>query len=215
MRRAALGFRVHSGWAVMVALAEPIAEPAVPTASMVIERCRIGLVGSGTATRTAATVQPYHAARELDIERARELIERCAGEATRLAESAVRVAIERLRVQAWEAEACGILVASGRPLPSLPDILASHPMIHTAEGELFRNALVAAGESCGLRVIGVKERGLYALAATALGAPAERLRSDVDGLGRTLGPPWGQDEKYAALVAWVALSEHCRQPIDD
>jgi hypothetical protein len=215
MRRAALGFRAHSGWAVMVVVAEPMAAPAVPTASMVIERRRIDLGGAETAARTAAAVQPYHAARELDLERARQIIEHCVDEATRLAGNAVRVAIEELRVKAWEVAACGILLASGRPLPSLAEILASHSLIHAAEGELFRNALKAAGESCGLGVIGAKERDLYPRAAAALGAPAERLRSDVDGLGRTLGPPWRQDEKYAALVGWVALSERCRLPIAD
>src|SRR5271157_1073989 len=204
MRRAALGFRAHSGWAVMV----PVAAPAVPTASMVIERRRIDLVGVGTGARTAAPAQPYHAAREFELERAQQIIKRCVEEATRLAESAVRAAIEELRVKAWEVAACGILLASGRPLPSLAEILGSHSLIHAAEGELFRNALKAAGESCGLRVIGAKERGLYPRAAAALGAPAERLGSDLDGLGRTLGPPWRQDEKYAALVGWLALSQH-------
>jgi len=213
MRRAALGFRAHSGWAVMVAVAEPMAAPVVPTASMVIERRRIDLVGAGTTARTAVPVQPYHGAREVDLNRAQQIVERCVEEATRLAESAVRVAIEGLRVNGWEAVACGILLASGRPLPSLAKILASHSLIHTAEGELFRNALKAAGESCGLRVIGAKERDLYPRAAIALGAPAERLRSDLDGLGRILGPPWRQDEKYAALVGWLALSAASRAPV--
>jgi len=210
MLRAALGFRAHSGWAVMVAVAEPVAALAAP---MVIERLRIELVGAGTAGRAAAPVQPYHAARELDLEQAREFIERYVADATRRAESAVGAAIEGLRGKDWEAVACGILLASGRPLPSLAEILASHPLIHTAEGELFRNALKAAAESCGLPVIGVREADLYARAAAQLGTPAERLRSDVDGLGRTLGPPWRQDEKYATLVGWLALSKHCQSSI--
>ncbi|MGO9271107.1 MAG: hypothetical protein ACLQOO_12765 [Terriglobia bacterium] len=210
MRRAALGFRAHSGWAVMVAVAEPMAAPTAPT-PMVIERRRIELVGTGTA----APVQPYHAARELDLERARQFIEGYTTEAKRRAESAVGAAIERLRVKDWEVVACGILLASARPLPSLAEILVSHPLIHTAEGELFRNALKTAGESCGLPVIGVKERDLYARAAAQLGTPAERLRSGIDSLGRTLGPPWRQDEKYAALVGWLALSKHCRLQIAD
>jgi hypothetical protein len=212
MRRAALGFRAHSGWAVMVAVAEP-PSLGVPTASMVIERCRIDLVGTETPARTTAPVQPYHVAREYDLERAQQIIESCVEEATRLAQNAVRRAIEGLRTKAWEAVACGILLASGRPLPSLGQILASHSLIHTAEGALFRNVLKAAGESCGLRVISVKERDLFPLAAAELGASAERLRSDVDGLGRMLGPPWRQDEKYAALVGWMALSATARAPV--
>jgi hypothetical protein len=213
MRRAALGFLAHSGWAVMVAVAEPMDTPVMPTASMVIERRRISLVGAGTVARGAAPVQPYHAARELDLERAQQIIERCVEEATRLAESAVRAAIEGLRVKDWEAAACGILLASGRPLPSLAKILSSHSLIHAAEGELFRNALKSAGESCGLGVIGARERDLYPRAAAALGAGPEQLRSDLDRLGRALGPPWRRDEKYAALVGWLALSAASRAPV--
>jgi hypothetical protein len=206
MDRVALGFRAHSGWAVMVAVTGPMATPTALTASMVIERLRVPLVEEGTA----GPAQPYHAARELNLDQARQLIERCADEATRLAQSAVRGAMERMRTNTREVASCGILLASGRPLPALPEVLFSHSLVHTAEGELFRHALRQAGESCGLRVTGVKERDLYPRAAEMLGSSAERLRSHVDGLGRSLGPPWRQDEKYAALAGWLALSEHCR-----
>jgi len=205
MRRAALGFRAHSGWAVMLAVAEPAVERGLPTASMIIERRRIDLAGAAAA-RTSATVQPYHMARDLDIERARDLIERSTREATRLAEVAVRGTIDSLRAKDWAVAACGILLASGRPLPSLAEILASHSLIHGAEGEMFRQALQSAGESFGLRVLGAKERDLYPRVAAVFGASPEQLRSALDGLGRALGPPWRQDEKYAALVAWLALS---------
>ncbi len=33
----------------------------------------------------------------------------------------------------------------------------------------------------------------------------EELRCRVNDMGRTLGPPWRQDEKSAALVGWLAL----------
>ena len=207
MRRAALGFRAHSGWAVLVAVAEPSVKGAGPMAPMVIERRRIEIAGAAIAGGTPVAVQPYHLARELDPGQAGEFIERNRGEASRLAEGALRAAIEDLRLKGWAPAGCGILLASGRPLPPLAEILASHSLIHAAEGEMFRNALEAAGESCGLRVIGVKERDLYSRAAVAFGVPAEELRSNIEGLGRTLGSPWRQDEKYAALVGWLALAE--------
>jgi hypothetical protein len=33
------------------------------------------------------------------------------------------------------------------------------------------------------------------------------LRAEIDGLKKLAGPPWGQDEKLAALAAWIALQQ--------
>lgn len=96
--------------------------------------------------------------------------------------------------------ACGLLLASGRPLPALEKVLASHALIHTAEGELFREALRAASRECGLPLAAVRERDLFARGAADLGIP-ETLAE----MGRALGPPWRQDEKFAAIAAWLAL----------
>ena len=65
--------------------------------------------------------------------------------------------------------------------------------------------LVEAGRSCGLRLVGVKERDAYEQGAAQLGISADELRRRVAELGRGIGPPWTQDQKYAALVAWLAL----------
>jgi hypothetical protein len=42
----------------------------------------------------------------------------------------------------------GILFRSGRSLPRLPAILRSHALIHTAEGEFFREVLLAVSAHC-------------------------------------------------------------------
>ena len=55
-------------------------------------------------------------------------------------------------------------------------------------------------------LICVKERELFAACAAALGVPAGELESQLAEWGRALGPPWRQDEKYAALAGWLALS---------
>ena len=34
----------------------------------------------------------------------------------------------------------------------------------------------------------------------------DALRARIAGLGKPLGPPWGQDEKLAALAAWLVLT---------
>ncbi len=104
--------------------------------------------------------------------------------------------------------ACGITLGSGRALPALEKVLASHALIHTAEGEFYRNVVAEAGEHCGLPVLGVKEREIFERAASHLKVDAAELERRVAILGKPIGPPWTQDQKYAALVAWLALANY-------
>lgn len=90
---------------------------------------------------------------------------------------------------------------SGRQPGTLASTLASHAMIHTAEGEFFRNAIARASDQIGLPVTRVKERELWELAEAAVAVPAERLQNHLASIGKTAGPPWRQDEKLAAMVA--------------
>lgn len=99
-----------------------------------------------------------------------------------------------------------ILDSSGRQGASLEAILASHALIHTADGNLFREALASACARSGLRVERVKQRELFERVARALCASRERLERRVVELGRPLGPPWGVDQKSAAAAAWLALA---------
>ena len=78
--------------------------------------------------------------------------------------------------------------------------------MHKAEGVLFRDALVRAGEACGLRLVAIPEKHLTTHAQSALGAPASGLARKVATLGKSVGPPWGKDQKDAALAALVALN---------
>jgi hypothetical protein len=193
--RAALGLRAHSGWAVMVAVAGPRRAPAV------IERRRIEMVESNTM----AARQPYHAAAEVDLKAAAQLIERSAAGASRLAERAIRDAIGALRSKGYQVDGCAVLTASGRPLPELRAILGSHPMIHAAEGEMFRNALADAGAHCSLSVVRQSERELLENAAAKLGVPASELLRRASDMGKSVGRPWRVDEKHATLAAWMLL----------
>jgi hypothetical protein len=189
---AALGFRSHSGWAVLVAVAGPTAEPSV------FVRRRVEL-----SRRTPR--QPFHEAEGLPFVAAESLIRRSTDEAHALADRAVREALAELRAAGYEPLTAGLLLASGRALPGLRDILASHAHIHAAEGELFRDVLRQASRRCGLRVAEVRERDLEELAARALRRSAAELGRRLAEWGKALGPPWTQDEKRAALVAWLAL----------
>jgi len=204
MTAAALGVRAHSGWAALVVVAGPPASPAA------IERRQLDLAIPGLS----GAKQPYHAARQLALESAAQLVERSAAEAELRAEHGLRAAIDDLAAQGYEVAGYGVLLGSGRPLPPLAATLASHALVHSAEGELFRCALVRAGERCGLPVTAVRERELYTLGAVELGIPAAELQRRLAALGKSLGPPWRQDEKHAALVAWLALAAAARRASD-
>jgi hypothetical protein len=190
---AALGFRAHSGWAALVAVAGPGAEP------IAVLRRRV-VLSEGTPR------QPFHAAEGQPFAAAEGLIGRSTEEATALAERAVKEAVAELRASGHEPVASGLLLAAGRPLPGLREVLASHALIHAAEGELFREALRQGSRRHGLGLLEVGERELEDRAARSLRQPPAGIRRCVAGWGRVLGPPWTQDEKRAALVAWLALA---------
>lgn len=193
---ATLGLRAHSGWAMLVAVAGPGPVPAV------IDRRRIELVDPAVP----GAKQPYHAAAELDLGEAETLVNRCVTDAARLARQALRAAVDDLHRRGHEVVGCGVVLGSGQPARPLAATLASHALIHTAEGELFRHALVHAAEHCGLPVTGVKEREVWAHAAAEFRLPLDTLQQHIAAIGKRIGPPWRQEEKLAALAAWLALA---------
>jgi hypothetical protein len=176
----------------LVAVAGPASEPAV------VVRRRVEL-----SRRTPR--QPFHAAEGRAFAAAESLIRRAADEATSLAERAVGEVREELRATGYELVASGLLLAAGRPLPNLREVLASHALIHAAEGELFRDALRQASRRCGLRAVEPRERDLDELAARSLGLSSAQLARWLATWGKALGPPWTQDEKRSALAARLAL----------
>jgi hypothetical protein len=195
MKKAAVGFRVHSGWAAMVAVG---LEQGVPS---VLARERVHLVEKFTY----AFRQPYHTAEKLGVEEGREFISGVGGEARRLAQDAIRRLQGEMPEQGYELVLCGLLRASGRPLPALGKVLASHALIHTADGELFREAILHASARCGLREFTIKEKELLDVAGRTFRVKPADLLQRVTDLGRPLGAPWSQDEKFATLAAWLAL----------
>jgi hypothetical protein len=195
IKMAAIGLRAHSGWAALVALGGPA------TAPEVIARRRIEIADP----KIRGSKQPFHAAEPLEFPDAQAFIERCTRSTERLAREALQAAVDGLRDRRSEPVGCGIILGSGRTLPGLESILKSHALIHTAEGEFFRKALVEACEHCGIAVLGVKEKELYARGAAQLRTPVNELERRVQEMGKPVGPPWTQDQKYAALAAWMAL----------
>src|SRR5260370_36974485 len=119
MKNATLGFRVHSGWAVAVALCGPLDSP------LVIDRRRLELVKTFTYTFR----QPYHTGEKMPKKDAAQFIAGVRSEASRLAISALRSMQTDLADQDYKLGRCALLLASGRGLPGLGPILSSPALI--------------------------------------------------------------------------------------
>ena len=148
---------------------------------------------------------PYHAVESLAVEEAARRLVRHRAIAEDRASGAITSLAVDLAVRGWHLASVGLLDAANRRGLSLASILASHALIHAAEGDHFREALIAAAERNDLAASRVKARDLEAQAETRLGRPVTELRETVKGLGRQVGPPWGADQKAAALLAWLLL----------
>jgi hypothetical protein len=197
MNPVALGFRAHSGWTAAVAVAGS------PSKAVVIERRRIETADPAIA----GSRQPYHAAQRLSLAKAAPWIARCRERSARLALDAVTAMIADLAKQGHRVVVAGILRGSGRALPELAVILRSHALLHTAEGEFYRDVLAQAIKSCALPVTPAVERELWDRGAGVFHLAKGDLQGRLKELGRSLGPPWREDQKLASLAAWIALAE--------
>jgi hypothetical protein len=196
MQPAAIGVRVHSGWGAVVVVG------GAPAAEEVIERRRVEI----TDPQMAGAIQPYHYVESMPIKQAEEHIAKCAAASGKLAVVALRDLIEKLAQRDYRVTGSCILLSSARPLPQLEKILASHPMIHTAEGEFFRQAFRQALTILKIPVMGISERQLEQQAQLTFGRAVSKLHERIAGMGRLLGPPWTTDQKTAALGAFMALA---------
>ncbi|MFZ0912433.1 MAG: hypothetical protein WBQ76_05620 [Candidatus Korobacteraceae bacterium] len=196
MKQAALGFRVHSGWTALVAVAVEDGAPCV------LARARPHLIEAFTYQFR----QPYHTAAGLPFDKASEFISRVRKESRDLAYRAIHEIQADMQKQGFKLSQAALLLASGKQLPALDKVLASHALIHTADGELFREALLHASARCRLATICVKERELLDQAAESLRLRPDVLLRRVTNLGRPFGSPWSQDEKFATIIAWLSLA---------
>jgi len=191
--KVAFGLRAHSGWAALVVVGKPAGTYTV------IDRRRIELV------ENESQKQPYHAAEKLERAAARELVKRGIEVALRTAREQVRAAVQRERDRKNEVSACAVLVGNPMPDWSVEQILAVHFRMHKAEGALFRDVLVDAANTCELKVVAIPEKQLTDHAVMKLATSEAELMKQLGTLGKSVGPPWGKDQKEAALAAMVAL----------
>ena len=196
MKRAALGVRMHSGWGVLVAVS--LDGHSVEA----LDRRRIVTIDP----TIPGSKQPYHHAASLALPEAERYLADCAAVSDRLAFAEVETTVRELGVRHCRIVGCAILLAAGRPLPSLAKVLVSHPLLHAAEGDFFRHAVARANEGLKIPVTAIRERDLDDAAKTSFGSAASQVQRSISNLGSAVGPPWTKDHKAAALGAALILA---------
>jgi hypothetical protein len=188
--RLALGFSTHTGWAQAVAVAAPLSVPKL------LHRGRIDLnIGKDS-------VHVFHVAADMGLPAAQSHIERCATRATANAQTEIASLLD---AHARAKAAIGIVVGNTK-LPPLEAVLRSHMLIHAAEGEFYRRAIIRGAEAHKLMTVTVPAKELAEAASAALELKPAQLGQWLTEYGRTVGRPWGRDEKDAFLAACVALA---------
>ena len=195
--RATFGFSVHTGWAAMIAVT------GAPKSPVVVDRRRVEMMGNDPANPRFV----YHyAAESLALPAAERFVRKAIEQSRANAVAAIEEALAELGRKNYDVVASGIIVGN-KPLQStLPDILKSHSLIHTAEGELFRAAIKSASERLEIPVTEIRVRDLEPRAAKVLGISAARVPERLGAIGRAAGRPWSKDQKASLLAALIAAS---------
>jgi hypothetical protein len=194
--KVAFGLKAHSGWAALVVLGKGGGQ------LQVVDRRRVELVEQEDVSWAK---QPYHAAEHLSAGDARELVERGVTSARRIAAREIRMAVKRAGEAGHDVAACAVLAGDPMPDWAVDEILAVHFRMHKAEGVLFRDALARAARACALALVEVPEKQLDQHAERALDTSLTSARNTIASLGKSVGAPWGKDQKDATLAAMIAL----------
>jgi hypothetical protein len=194
-RAAAIGCRAHTGWAALVVVAGDVKRPEV------LIRGRVEL------RDPAGRVRPnvYQAARGLELAAAAARIEAAERIAVEQAGAALDKTLREAAEEGALVRSCAVVVGASRET-QLESILASHALAHAAEGRLYQHALLRGAESRSLDAVAVPKRSIWEQGEAALGVAPDELRMWLDGLRRQIRSPWAEDQKLAALAAWIALA---------
>jgi hypothetical protein len=183
LQDAVIGVSDHGGWAVLVT---------ADGDGRLVDRRRVELVDAGLPKI------PHHVeAQGLPIDEAVALIERVRDSAERRA----KLVLEEVAASV-SARIVGIAL---RECPELPPTIAeritNYRARNVADWVMYRRALAGAAENRGWAVDWYDSRRVFDIARASLGM------DDFDGyfgrLRKSIGPPWGQDQKLA-LAAGVA-----------
>jgi hypothetical protein len=191
---AALGFRVKSGWAVVVLLTRPGDAPQLADVN------RVEL----SDPRSPETRQPYHA-RMGELETDSRVVSRRERVVRRIAQQSLGILLTGYRQKGFRIRRAALVVGSQVD----PTIIANpHIRAHAFEGQLFRFAIEQTLEAHEIRTDVLLERDAYARVAAGLKQSSEDLKRAIQDLGKSVpanSGPWRAEQKLAALAALFAL----------
>jgi hypothetical protein len=178
---AAIGLVPHTGWTWLVRVTGSRSAPRVERRERVVA-CEV-LDG-----------ELYHLAAERTADRERFVATRRAA-AVGQARAALRGQLDGVRA--------AIVVGKRAALAPVDQIVAAHPRIHGAEGELWRAIFAEVCAAAGVTVARAEAGELRPLLTRRHPAPA--IAAFVDDGKRRVGSPWSRELQDAALAAWSAL----------
>jgi hypothetical protein len=184
---------VKSGYAVAVALRDPVASP------VVVSRQVIAL----SDPSDASTKQPYHHNFSTHEEDAQEIARRV-GIVKRFAARSVAALVEELARPKDRGPLRAALVVGSVIDPTR--VGNAHIRAHASEGQLFRTVLEDVLRAHGVACEVIVEKQLATEAASRLRRRDGDIKKTVAAFGREIGGSWRADDKAASAAAWIALS---------
>lgn len=131
----------------------------------------------------------YHAARALEPAAAADLVDTAQRIAAEQAAAALKLTVRDARDEGAVVRSCAVVVGAFPDGARFESILASHALVHAAEGRLYQAALLRSAESRGLDVIAIPKRSIWEQGEAALGVSQDELRHWIDQLGESSGRP--------------------------
>ena len=190
-QRAALGFRVKSGWAAAVLLTGRTRSP---------QLCDTGRIELSDP-RVPETRQPYHATMG-KLETDTTKINRRVAVVRSIAQQSIATLLAGYRGKGYAITRAALVVGSQVD----PDSIANdHIRAHAFEGQLFRSVLEEALQTCDIRTEILIERNAYAQGAEKLQQSNDNVRGVIQDFRGVAQGPWRAEQKLAALAAWLAL----------
>src|SRR5713101_3852554 len=200
MNEAALGFRVKSGWAMVVLLSGASSSPRV------IDRRRIELADPAVPD----SAQPFHAGLDLPKAVAAKAVARLVKYVERASRRAIADLIEHYRACGYRIVGAGIIVGSTVDPHTIRN---DHIRAHAEEGRLFRVVIEDALKLSRLKSSVTREKDSIGEGKKMLGISESRLRTELAKMGKAVEGSWRAEEKAATLAALMALARWSRSRV--